>query len=141
MFSGYMIPFAEGKSLLVGMLMVDRPNRCPENYIQDLKETFGEAMIGPVPLNRNRGQFTQMRIEDQHSLERVRKGLYGPNMEETRDVLDLAVKGGFLPETSLTAGCCFTSKRGFELKGKPTGSHAGDLPNKERYSSQRLRTE
>ena len=47
-FSGYGIPLKEGeKSPLVGMLMVDRPNRCPEEYLQCLRDTFGEVMLGP----------------------------------------------------------------------------------------------
>lgn len=41
-FSGYGIPIQDGeKSPLVGILMVDRPTRCPESYIRDLKENFG----------------------------------------------------------------------------------------------------
>jgi len=34
MLSGYGIPLKEGeKSPLVGMVMVDRPERCPEEYL------------------------------------------------------------------------------------------------------------
>ena len=52
MFSGYGIPLKEGtKSPLIGMIMIDRPSRCPEEYIQELKKTFGEVIIGPMTLN------------------------------------------------------------------------------------------
>ena len=54
-FSGYGIPILEGeKPPVIGMLMVDRPNRCPDNYISDLRKTFGEAMFhnGYVTLER-----------------------------------------------------------------------------------------
>ena len=50
MFSGYGVPISESKYPLVGMLMVDRPARCPDNYLQDLKEAFGEVIIGPMTL-------------------------------------------------------------------------------------------
>jgi hypothetical protein len=46
MFSGYGIPLNEGKSPLVGMLMVDRPRRCPNSYIRELRDAFGEAIVG-----------------------------------------------------------------------------------------------
>jgi len=69
MFSGYGIPFAEGKSPLVGMVMVDRPNTCPESYIRELRKAFGEAIIGPMTLNGGRGLLTQVRIEVPLSLE------------------------------------------------------------------------
>jgi hypothetical protein len=54
-FSGYGIPLRNGeKSPLIGMLMIDRPSKCPENYISDLRKTFGEAMShnGYVTLER-----------------------------------------------------------------------------------------
>jgi hypothetical protein len=54
-FSGYGIPLRNGeKSPLMGMLMVDRPNKCSENYISDLGKTFCEAMFhnGYVTLER-----------------------------------------------------------------------------------------
>ena len=98
-FSGYGIPLSEGKSPLVGMLMIDRPSRCPERYIQELKETFDEVIIGPMTMNGDRGLFTQMRIEDPYSLDLVKNDLSGPNLEETRYVLALALKGGFMPKT------------------------------------------
>ena len=94
---------SEGKSPLVGMLMVDRPSRCPEDYIQDLKETFGEVIIGPMTINGERGLFTQMRIEDPYSLDLVKNDFSGPNMEETKYVLNLALKGGFC--RSLSSNC------------------------------------
>jgi hypothetical protein len=50
-FLGYGISIRDGeKSPLVWMLMVDRPTRCPESYIRDLRENFGEAIIGPMTL-------------------------------------------------------------------------------------------
>jgi hypothetical protein len=101
MFSGYGIPISEGKSPLAGMLMIDRPTRCPEGYLKELKEAFGEVVAGPMTLNRDRGLFAQMRIDDPYSLDLVKDDLSGPNMEETRYVLDLALKGGFLPKTKL----------------------------------------
>ena len=97
MFSCYGIPLEAGqKSRLVGMLMIDRSSRCPENYIGDLRRTFGEAIIGPITLNGDRGLFTQMRIEGPYSLNLVTDNLYGPNMEETRYVLDLVLQGGWM---------------------------------------------
>ena len=101
MFSGYGIPLKEGKSPLAGMLMIDRPTRCPEGYLQELKEAFGEVVAGPMTFNGDRGLFTQMRIEDPYSLDLVKNDLSAPNTEETRYVLDLALKGGFLPNTKL----------------------------------------
>jgi hypothetical protein len=101
MFSGYGIPISEGKSPLAGMLMIDRPSRYPERYIQELKETFDEVIIGPMTMNGDRGLFTQMRIEDPYSLDLVKNDFSGPNMEETKYVLNLALKGGFLPKTRL----------------------------------------
>ena len=50
MFSGYGIPISKGKSPLAGILMIDRPSRCPESYIQKLKETFDEVIIGPMAM-------------------------------------------------------------------------------------------
>jgi hypothetical protein len=101
MFLGYGIPISREKSHLAGMLMIDRPSRCPESYLQKLKEAFDEAIIGPMTMNGDRGLFTQMRIEDPYSLDLVKNDLPGPNMEETRCVLDLALKGGLTPKTKL----------------------------------------
>jgi hypothetical protein len=101
MFSGYGIPLNEGKSPLVGMVMIDRPNRCPESYIKELREVFGEAIIGPMTFNHDRGLYTWMNIKDPASLELVRDDLYSPNIDETRYVLDLAAKAGFLPKARL----------------------------------------
>ena len=70
----------------------------------DLKVIF-EAIIGPMTIHGDRGLFTQMRIEDPHSLDLVGDNLYGPNMEETRYVLDLVLKGGFLPKIRLKLHC------------------------------------
>ena len=81
--------------------MVDRPRRCPDSYIRELRDAFGEAIVGPMTLHGDRGLFTQMTIDDPFSLELVRDDLYGPNMDETRYVLDLAMKGGFLPKARL----------------------------------------
>jgi len=64
-FSGYGIPLKEGeKSPLVGMLMVDRPDRCSEAYLQGLRDSFGEVMLGPIISNGDGGLFAQVRIED-----------------------------------------------------------------------------
>jgi hypothetical protein len=105
MFSGYGIPISEGKSPLAGMLMIDRPTRCPEGYLQELKKAFGEVVAGPMTLNGDRGLFTQMRVDDPYSLDLVKDDLSGLNMEETRYVLDLALKGGFLPKIRLKLHC------------------------------------
>lgn len=101
-FSGYGIPLNEGeKSPLIGMLMVDRPSRCPETYIRELRETFGEAIIGPMTTGGDRGLYTRMSIGDPLSLYLVRDDLCPPSMEETKYVLNLALEGGFLPRTRL----------------------------------------
>jgi hypothetical protein len=55
-----------------------------------------EAIIGPMTLNGDRGLFTQMRIQDPHSLDLVKNDLSAPNTEETRYVFELALRGGFL---------------------------------------------
>jgi len=39
------------------MLMAGRQMRCPESYIRDLKDNFGEAVIGPMTLKGDRGLF------------------------------------------------------------------------------------
>jgi hypothetical protein len=70
----------------------------------DLKVIF-EAIIGPMTLNGDRELFTQMRIQDPHSLDLVRDGLYGPNTKETTYVLNPALKGGFLPKIRLKLRC------------------------------------
>jgi hypothetical protein len=110
MFSGYGIPLKplnEGdksrlpgewsKSPLVGMLMVDRPERCPEEYLQGLRDTFGEVMLGPITTNGDRGIFTQMRIEDPLSLSLVREDLYCRESELISVALELGLKEGHLP--------------------------------------------
>ena len=80
-FSGYGIPLKDNqKSPLSGMLMIDRPSRCPERYIQELKETFDEVIIGPMTMNGDRGLFTQMRIEDPYSLDLVKNDFSGLNI-------------------------------------------------------------
>ena len=52
-------------------------------------------------MNGDRGLFTQMRIDDPYSLDLVKNDFSGPNMEDTRYILDLALKGGFTPKTNL----------------------------------------
>jgi len=77
MFSGYGIPLNEGdKSSLVGMLMVDRPERVAPEYLDRIYNTFGEFQLGPMTSNGDRGLYTRMRIDDPISLELVRDGLY-----------------------------------------------------------------
>lgn len=43
-----------------------------------------------MTMNGDRGLFTQRRIEDPYSLDLIKTDFSGPNMEETRYVLDLA---------------------------------------------------
>ena len=60
-----------------------------------------EAIIRTMTMHGDRGLFTQMRIEEPLSLELVRDDFSADQMEETKYVLELALKGGFLPKTKL----------------------------------------
>ncbi len=101
-FSGYGIPLKEGqKSPLVGMLMVDRPARCPDSYIRSLREAFGEVFIGPMTSNYDRGVYTRMDIEDALSLGLLRDDIQGERVDYIRSALEMAVRLDRLPNPRL----------------------------------------
>jgi hypothetical protein len=102
MFSGYGIPLKEGeKSSLVGMLLLDRPTRCPQAYLDSIHDTFGDYQIGPMTSSGDRGLYTQMTIEDRLSLDLLRDDLYNSVAGIIADVLHNSVKGGFMPNPKL----------------------------------------
>jgi len=101
-FSGYGIPLrGEEKSRPVGMLMIDRPSKCPEDYLQSLRKTFGEVIVGPMTLGGDRGLFTQMRIDDPYSLGLVREDIYAPKTQEIADVFHSILGLGYIPKSRL----------------------------------------
>jgi len=101
-FSGYGIPLKYGeKSPLIGMLMVDRPVRCPEEYLQKLRDTFGELFISPMTHSGERGVFAQMRIEDPFSLDLLQDVIYGPKTEHIAQALELSLRAGYSPKPRL----------------------------------------
>jgi hypothetical protein len=101
-FSGYGIPIQDGgKSPLIGMLMVDRPSRCPNSYIQRLMETFGDVFVGPMTSNYDRGVYAWMGIEDPLSLSLIRDDVHGEMVDYVRGALEMAVIAGRLPNPRL----------------------------------------
>lgn len=110
MFSGYGIPLKEGKSPLVGMLMVDRPSPCSPAYISELKDTFGEVFIGPMTSNYERGVYARMGIEDPLSLELLRDDVHRDKADYIRGALETAIRLGRLPKPRLRVE--WSTKRG-----------------------------
>jgi hypothetical protein len=101
-FSGYGIPLKEGeKSPLVGMLMIDRPVKCPPEYLDRLNETFGDIEVAPMTSKGDRGIYTQMRIEDPLSLSLLRDDLYNSVAGSIADILNRSVGLGFMPKPRL----------------------------------------
>ena len=100
-FSGYGIPLSEGKSPLVGMLMIDRPERCPPEYLDSLHETFGDIEVAPMTSKGDRGIYTQMRIEDPLSLSLLRDDIYNSVADAIADILDRSVRMGFMAKPRL----------------------------------------
>lgn len=102
-FSGYGIPIIDHeKSPLLGMLMVDRPARCPEDYLRRLSDTFGGVLIGPMVKNGDRGILTEMRIEDPFSLSLlIEDEFYDPVAEGIKNVLLATMKDRYLPKPKL----------------------------------------
>jgi len=109
-FSGYGVPLNAGeKSHLVGVLVISGLREEREGYIKKLEDAFGEAAIGPVTARGDIGVYTQMRVEDPLSLSLVRDDLYGPKAEETRYVLEMALREGLIPKTRLKL--CWSRER------------------------------
>jgi hypothetical protein len=54
-----------------------------------------------MTMKRDRGLFTQMGIDDPVSMDLVRNDLHAYSMEETRYVVELALRGGFLSKNKL----------------------------------------
>jgi hypothetical protein len=101
-FSGYGIPLKEGtKSPLVGMLLLDRPERCPQEYLDRIYDTFGEYQIGPMTSKGDRGLYTCMSIEDPLSLDLLRDDLYNSVAGTIAEILDNSLKAGLLPNPKL----------------------------------------
>lgn len=101
-FSGYGISLKEGtKSPLIGMLLLDRPMKCPPEYLDRIYDAFGDYQIGPMTSNGDRGLYTRMTIEDPLSLDLLRDDIYNSVAEMIADVLHNSVKGGFMPNPKL----------------------------------------
>ena len=88
------LPGEWSKSPLVGMLMLGRPTRCPQAYLDSIHDTFGDYQIGPMTSSGDRGLYTHMAIEDPLSLSFVRDALYGPDTDRARYVLDFSCQNG-----------------------------------------------
>jgi len=101
-FSGYGIPVLDGKkSPLLGMLMVDRPSTCPDEYLQDLTARFGGVLIGKMTKNGDRGILTEMIIEEPMSLGLLKDGLCDPIAEGIGGYLLTCLKDRYLPKPKL----------------------------------------
>lgn len=58
MFSAFGIPLREGeKSPLVGMLLVEKTDPSTEEYIEELRQAFGDVQTGPMTSKGDR-EFT-----------------------------------------------------------------------------------
>ena len=101
-FSGYGISLIEdAKSPLVGMLVIDRPVRCPPEYLDRLHDAFGDTDVAPMTSKGDRGIYTQMRIEDPLSLSLLRDDVYNSVAVTIADILDRGVRMGAMPKPKL----------------------------------------
>jgi hypothetical protein len=63
-FSGYGLTIYQGrKDLLVGLLMVDRPQPVAPSWLAKVEETFGEARLVAMAATGERGLLCQLQIE------------------------------------------------------------------------------
>lgn len=63
-FSGYgLATRPESRELLVGLLMVDRPQPADPEWLKEVEETFGEAQLVAMTAAGERGILCQMQIE------------------------------------------------------------------------------
>ena len=63
-FSGYGIPIKENKKYLVGLLLVDKPKKADEEWLNSIYEQFGELTLMVMTNKGERGIFCQMDIKD-----------------------------------------------------------------------------
>lgn len=61
-FSGFGI--GKDKKNIVGMLMIDRPKRAPNEYLKEIKNAFGKYQLYPMTINPDRGILCQMDIKN-----------------------------------------------------------------------------
>jgi hypothetical protein len=65
MFSGYGLTVEDGRpDLLVGLIMVDRPNQADPEWLEQISELFGECDLLPMTENGDRGLVCQMQIDE-----------------------------------------------------------------------------
>jgi hypothetical protein len=101
-FSGFGIPLEDShKSPLVGMLLIDRPERCPDTYLQKLTETFAEVITAPMTAKGERGLYIRMRIDEPFSLDLLTDSIDGPKAETLARSLEIPLGLGYLPNTRL----------------------------------------
>jgi len=62
-FSGYGL--GKNNDYLIGILMVDRPRKAPEEYLNEIKKAFGECQLYPMANDGCRGILCQMNIEEE----------------------------------------------------------------------------
>jgi len=53
-----------GDDRLVGLLMVDRPQKVKSNWLEQVKKTFGYYQLAPMTTNGARGIVCQMSIKN-----------------------------------------------------------------------------
>lgn len=63
-FSAYGIPVKANKKYLVGLLMVDRPVKVREDWLNEVYGMFGELTLMTMSRDGDRGIFCQMEIQD-----------------------------------------------------------------------------
>lgn len=69
-FSGYGIPIKNDKKYLVGLLMIDRPEKADEEWLKLIYEQFQELTLMVMSSKGDRGMFCQMEIND-NSLNKI----------------------------------------------------------------------
>jgi len=87
-FSGYGL--GTGTDYIVGILMVDRPRKAPVEYLNNIRETFGECELYPMTANSSQGILCQMSIEEdsrqyikefEYSINRTIRERFAPLLE------------------------------------------------------------
>ena len=73
-FSGYGLAILPNRpDLLVGLLMVDRPNPADPTWLQEIEEAYGECRLVPMTADGDQGLLCQMHIDpdSRHLLRRL----------------------------------------------------------------------
>jgi len=62
-FSGYGI--GKDTDYIIGLLMIDRPQIAPQEYLDEIRKEFGPYFVSPMTFDGCRGILCQMTIEEQ----------------------------------------------------------------------------